>query len=225
MQNSMLLIVESLIGASGAILTYIMCVAMNCSIANVLFGGYATAKGPAKVHTGVHKEATLNEVVGMLIEASEVIIVPGYGLAVAQGQYPLAEMVKTLNENGVRVRFGMHPVAGRMPGQLNEFLAEAGISYDIVFEMDEINDDFKSCDVSLVLGVNDVVNPDAIDDPDSALAAMPVLHVWEAKQSVMMKRSMASGYAGVDNPLFFKDNNWMFLDVATKDLTESTNVD
>jgi NAD(P) transhydrogenase len=216
MQNSMLLIVGSLIGASGAILTYIMCVAMNRSIANVLFGGYATAKGPARVHTGVHKEATLGEVVGMLTEASEVIIVPGYGLAVAQGQYPLAEMVKTLNENGVRVRFGIHPVAGRMPGQLNVLLAEAGISYDIVLEMDEINDDFKECDVSLVLGANDVVNPDAIDDPDSALAGMPVLHVWEAKQSVMMKRSMASGYAGVDNPLFFKENNWMFLGDAKK---------
>ena len=225
MQNSMLLIVESLIGASGAILTYIMYVAINRSITNVLFGGYATAKGPAKVHTGVHKEATLNEVVGILTEASEVIIVPGYGLAVAHGQYPLADMVKTLNENGVRVRFRMHQVAGRMPGQLNVFLAEARISYDIVLEMDEINDDFKECNVSLVLGANDVVNPDANDDLDSALAGMLVLHAWEAKQSVMMKRYVASGYAGVDNPLFFKDNNWMFLGVATKVLTESSNVD
>ena len=216
MQNAMLLIVGSLVGSSGAILTYVMCVAMNRNITNVLFGGYGTGKATAKVHTGVHKEASLADVTAMLCEAQDIIIAPGYGLAVAQGQYALAEMVKCLTENGIRVRFGIHPVAGRMPGQLNVLLAEAGVPYDIVFEMDEINDDFKECDVAVVLGANDTVNPDAVDDPDCALAGMPVLHVWEAKQSVMMKRSMASGYAGVDNPLFFKENNWMFLGDAKK---------
>jgi NAD/NADP transhydrogenase beta subunit len=217
MQNNLLLIVGSLVGTSGAILTYVMCVAMNRSIANVLFGGYgALAKGPKKEVTGVHKESTTGEICAMLCEAQSVIIVPGYGLAVAQGQYPLAEMVKTLQANGVKVRFGIHPVAGRMPGQLNVLLAEAGIPYDIVLEMDEINEDFPETDVAMVLGANDVVNPDAIDDPDSALAGMPVLHVWEAKQCVMMKRSMAAGYAGVDNPLMFKDNNYMYLGDAKK---------
>lgn len=217
MQNNLLLIVGSLVGTSGAILTYVMCVAMNRSIANVLFGGYGSlAKGPKKAVTGVHQEATTAEVASMLCEASSVIIVPGYGLAVAQGQYPLAEMIKVLIENGVKVRFGIHPVAGRMPGQLNVLLAEAGIPYDIVLEMDELNDDFKDTDVAMILGANDVVNPDAIDDPDSALAGMPVLHVWEAKQSVMMKRSMAAGYAGVDNPLMFKENNLMYLGDAKK---------
>eukprot|EP00669_Euglena_mutabilis_P000198 TRINITY_DN1026_c0_g1_i1.p1 TRINITY_DN1026_c0_g1~~TRINITY_DN1026_c0_g1_i1.p1 ORF type:complete len:1084 (+),score=253.67 TRINITY_DN1026_c0_g1_i1:37-3288(+) len=217
MQNNLLLIVGSLVGTSGAILTYVMCIAMNRSITNVLFGGYgALAKGPKKEVTGTHRETVTAEVCAMLVEAQSVIIVPGYGLAVAQGQYPLAEMVKLLRDNGVNVRFGIHPVAGRMPGQLNVLLAEAGIPYDIVLEMDEINEDFKDTDVAMVLGANDVVNPDAIDDPDSALAGMPVLHVWEAKQSVMMKRSMAAGYAGVDNPLMFKSNNYMYLGDAKK---------
>lgn len=211
MQNNLLLIVGSLVGTSGAILTYVMCVAMNRSIAGVLFGGFGAPKGPAKQVTGTITETSVGEVAQMLTEASSVIIVPGYGLAVAQGQYPLAEMTKALLAKGVEVRFGIHPVAGRMPGQLNVLLAEAGVNYEIVLEMDEINDDFKDADVAMVLGANDVVNPSAIDDPNSALAGMPVLHVWEAKQTVMMKRTMAAGYAGVDNPLMFKENNLMLF--------------
>jgi NAD(P) transhydrogenase len=211
LNNSLLTVVGSLIGSSGAILTWIMCVAMNRSIWNVVFGSYASlGSGEAEV-TGEHKEATVEEVVGWLTESKEVIIVPGFGLCQGQAQYATAEMSKIMNENGVRVRFGIHPVAGRMPGQLNVLLAEAGVPYDVVFEMDELNEDFPNTDVSLVIGANDVVNPAALEDPNSALAGMPVLHVWKAKTSIVMKRSMATGYAGVQNPLFFKENNYMLF--------------
>jgi NAD(P) transhydrogenase len=215
MNNNLLLIVGSLIGTSGAILTHIMCVAMNRSIWNVIFGGY-TSKGPAMVVTGTHKEAGVEDVVEMLCTAQNVIIVPGYGLAAAQAQYPVSEMTRILRENGVNVRFAIHPVAGRMPGQLNVLLAEAQVPYDIVFEMEEINHDMPQADVALVVGANDTVNPAALIDPNSAIAGMPVIHVWEAKQSVVMKRSLAAGYAGVDNPLFFKENNWMLLGDAKR---------
>jgi NAD(P) transhydrogenase len=215
MNNNLLLIVGSLIGTSGAILTQIMCVAMNRSIWNVIFGGY-TSKGPAQIVTGTHKEAGVEEVVEMLCTAQNVIIVPGYGLAAAQAQYPVSEMTKLLRDNGINVRFAIHPVAGRMPGQLNVLLAEAQVPYDIVFEMEEINHDMSKCDLALVVGANDTVNPAALTDPNSAIAGMPVIHVWEAKQTVVMKRSLAAGYAGVDNPLFFKENNWMLLGDARK---------
>lgn len=220
LQNSLLVTVGSLIGTSGAILTYIMCVAMNRSLANVLFGGFGAPKGEARAVTGTHAATNISETVTMLCEASSVVIVPGYGLAVAQGQYPLAEMVKLLVANGIVVRFGIHPVAGRMPGQLNVLLAEAGVDYDLVLEMDEINDDLKNTDVTLVIGANDVVNPSALDDPNSALAGMPVLKVWDAKNSIVMKRSMAAGYAGAENPLFFKENNWMLFGDAKKSCEE-----
>lgn len=216
LNNSLLTVVGSLIGSSGAILTWIMCVAMNRSIWNVVFGSYASLGGAEAAITGEHKEAKVDDVVSWLVEAKEVIIVPGFGLCQGQAQYATAEISKILNENGVRLRFGIHPVAGRMPGQLNVLLAEAGVPYDVVFEMDELNEDFPNTDLSLVIGANDVVNPAALEDPNSALAGMPVLHVWKARTCVVMKRSMATGYAGVQNPLFFKENNYMLFGDAKK---------
>jgi NAD(P) transhydrogenase len=216
LNNQLLTVVGSLIGSSGAILTYIMCVAMNRSIWNVVFGSYASlGSGGAEV-TGEHKEASVTDVVNWLCDAKDVIVVPGFGLCQGQAQYATADISKTLNANGVRLRFGIHPVAGRMPGQLNVLLAEAGVPYDVVFEMDELNEDFPNTDLSLVIGANDVVNPAALEDPTSALAGMPVLHVWKAKTCVVMKRSMATGYAGVQNPLFFKENNYMLFGDAKK---------
>jgi len=216
LENEMLLIVGSLIGSSGALLTWIMCKAMNRSIVGVIFGGLGTAKGPQMAITGEATVVGLDEVVTSLVNARKVIIVPGYGLAVAQGQYPVAEMVSTLRKNGVDVTFAIHPVAGRMPGQLNVLLAEANIPYDIVFEMDEINDKFESADVSLVVGANDTINSSAEDDPNSPIAGMPVLRVWKANKCIILKRSMATGYAGVDNPVFYKSNTEMFLGDAKK---------
>jgi NAD(P) transhydrogenase len=211
LNNSLLTVVGSLIGSSGAILTWIMCVAMNRSIWNVVFGSYASLGSSEEAITGEHKEASVADVVGWITESKEVIIVPGFGLCQGQAQYATAEMSKLMNENGVRCRYGIHPVAGRMPGQLNVLLAEAGVPYDVVFEMDELNEDFPNTDVALVIGANDVVNPDALENPNSALAGMPVLHVWKAKTCIVMKRSMATGYAGVQNPLFFKENNYMLF--------------
>eukprot|EP01009_Symbiontida_sp_KSa7_P008243 NODE_563_length_869_cov_711.701220_g431_i0.p1 GENE.NODE_563_length_869_cov_711.701220_g431_i0~~NODE_563_length_869_cov_711.701220_g431_i0.p1 ORF type:complete len:254 (-),score=68.70 NODE_563_length_869_cov_711.701220_g431_i0:76-837(-) len=219
MTNNLLLTVGCLIGSSGAILTYIMCVAMNRSIFNVLFGSYASL-GTAKAVEGTIQETNVEEVCDMLAGAAEVIVVPGFGLCQAQAQYATAELSALLNSKDILLRFGIHPVAGRMPGQLNVLLAEAGVPYDVVLEMDEINDDFPKTDVSLVVGANDVVNPSALEDPDSALAGMPVLHVWEAKTSIVMKRSMAAGYAGVDNPLFFKKNNFMLFGNAKERVEE-----
>ena len=215
LQNPMLTIVGSLIGSSGAILSYIMCRAMNRSLENVIFGKIE-AKGEAMKIEGTHTEATADQVSEFLTQAKNVIIVPGYGLAVSQGQYEIAEMTKILREHDVNVRFGIHPVAGRMPGQLNVLLAEVGIPYDIVMEMDEINEDFKDTDLVIVCGANDIVNSGAIEDPNSAIAGMPVLEVWKAKQVIMMKRSMGVGYAGIDNPVFFKNNTMMLLGDAKK---------
>jgi len=215
--------VGALIGCSGAALTKVMCNAMNRDILSVILGGYGTKstgkKGEAMVFEGEATTTNVDDVVNLLIEAESVIIVPGYGLAVAKGQYPLKEMVDSLQKLGKKVRFGIHPVAGRMPGQLNVLLAEAGVPYDIVEELEEINDDFDKTDVSLVIGANDTVNSAAEDDPNSEIAGMPVLKVWNSKQVIVMKRSLAAGYAGVDNPVFLKDNTDMLLGDA-KDTCE-----
>ena len=220
------LAVGALIGSSGAILTHIMCVAMNRNIVSVLLGGFGTdstvvgGEGAAVVPEGEATFTDIDATAEMLKEAKEVIIVPGYGLAVANGQYAIAEITKKLHENGTNVRFGIHPVAGRMPGQLNVLLAEAGVPYDYVLEMDEINDDFPSTDVCLVVGANDTVNSAAEDDPTSVIAGMPVLQVWKSEQVVVMKRSMGAGYAGAENPVFFKPNTDMLLGDAKKTLDQ-----
>lgn len=214
--------VGALIGCSGAALTKIMCDAMNRDIVSVILGGYGTkgtAGGEAMKFEGEATMTTVDETVRMLTEAESVIIVPGYGLAVAHAQYPLKELVEILRREGKSVRFAIHPVAGRMPGQLNVLLAEAGVPYDIVEELEEINDDFGNTDLALVIGANDTVNSAAEDDPNSQIAGMPVLRVWKAKQVIVMKRSMAAGYAGVDNPVFLKDNTDMLLGDA-KDTVE-----
>lgn len=206
--------VGALIGCSGAALTKIMCDAMNRDITSVILGGYgtkSTSTGEAKKYEGEATQTNVDDTVRLLTESESVIVVPGYGLAVAHAQYPLKEMVDSLVANGKKVRFAIHPVAGRMPGQLNVLLAEAGVPYDIVEEMEEINDDFGETDVALVIGANDTVNSSAEDDPNSQIAGMPVIRVWNAKQVIVMKRSLAAGYAGVDNPVFLKDNTDMLL--------------
>lgn len=223
LNNDLLTIVGALIGSSGAILSYIMCRAMNRSLTNVIMGGVGTktqGKGKAKAIEGTATEATSQQVIDLLAEAKSIIVVPGYGLCAAQAQYPIAEMVKLLRQKGKNVRFGIHPVAGRMPGQLNVLLAEAGVPYDIVEEMDEINDDFPETDAVLVIGANDTVNSAAEDDPNSSIAGMPVLRVWKSKQVVVMKRTLGVGYAAVDNPIFFNDNTWMLLGDAKKKCEE-----
>lgn len=211
LNNDLLTIVGALIGSSGAILSYIMCVAMNRSIVNVLFGGYAQQAGSAMVVTGTHTETSIDDLVQKLIDADTIMITPGYGLAVAKAQYAVSDLSKLLRDEGKDVKFGIHPVAGRMPGQLNVLLAEAGVPYDIVHEMEEINDDFSSCDLTLVIGANDTVNSAAVTDPNSPIAGMPVLEVWNSKGVVIMKRSMGTGYAAVDNPVFFNENTDMLL--------------
>ena len=226
LSNDLLIVVGALVGSSGAILSYIMCRAMNRNFISVIAGGFGTGDGQ-KVGAG-GTAAPAGEVIAisavetaeMLREAKNVIIVPGYGMAVAQAQHTVYEITKLLREKGVNVRFGIHPVAGRMPGHMNVLLAEAKVPYDIVMEMDEINADFPDTDVSMVIGANDIVNPSAEDDPTSPIAGMPVLQVWKARTSIVMKRSMASGYAGVDNPLFYKDNNRMLFGDAKKMLDE-----
>nr|XP_042900894.1 NAD(P) transhydrogenase, mitochondrial [Parasteatoda tepidariorum] len=219
LNNNLMTIVGALIGSSGAILSYIMCKAMNRSLPNVILGGYGTSStgtGKPMAVTGTHTEVDVSQAVQMIRDAKNIIITPGYGLCVAKAQYPLAEMVKTLTNKGKKVRFGIHPVAGRMPGQLNVLLAEAGIPYDIVLEMDEINDDFKDTDLVMVIGANDTVNSAAEEDPNSIIAGMPVLKVWLSKQVIVMKRSLGVGYAAVDNPIFYKDNTAMLLGDAKK---------
>jgi len=219
LDNNLMTIVGALIGSSGAILSYIMCVAMNRSLPNVILGGFGTSStggGKPMEITGEHTEWNVDETVQAMAEAKNIIIVPGYGLAVAKGQYPVAELVKILKEKGKSVRFGIHPVAGRMPGQLNVLLAEAGVPYDVVLEMDEINEDFDDTDLVLVIGANDTVNSAAEDDPNSIIAGMPVLRVWRSKQVVVMKRSLGVGYAAVDNPIFFNPNTAMLLGDAKK---------
>lgn len=196
--------------------------AMNRDIVSVILGGYgtkSTSSGEAMKFEGEATMTSVDETVNLLAEANSIIIVPGYGLAVAHAQYPLKEMVDVLRKAGKKVRFAIHPVAGRMPGQLNVLLAEAGVPYDIVEEMEEINDDFSETDVTLVIGANDTVNSAAEDDPNSQIAGMPVLRVWKSKQVIVMKRSLAAGYAGVDNPVFIKDNTDMLLGDA-KDTVE-----
>jgi NAD(P) transhydrogenase subunit beta len=223
--NDLLIVTGALVGSSGAILSYIMCNAMNRSFIGVIAGGFGTDSGApaakgAIVPAGEVTPILAPETAEMLREAKNVIIVPGYGMAVAQAQHTVYEITKVLRDKGVNVRFGIHPVAGRMPGHMNVLLAEAKVPYDIVFEMDEVNEDFPDTDVAMVIGANDIVNPAAQDDPTSPIAGMPVLEVWKAKHSIVMKRSMASGYAGVDNPLFYKENNRMLFGDAKKTLDE-----
>lgn len=208
--NDLLIVTGALVGSSGAILSIIMCEAMNRSFWSVIFGGFGSGpKGDAMEVTGTVTDVNHTEVADMLKDAESVVIVPGYGMAVAKAQYPIYEMVQRLEKDGKLVRFAIHPVAGRLPGHMNVLLAEANVPYDIVLEMDEINDDMSDTDVVLVIGANDIVNPSAQDDPNSPIAGMPVIEVWNAKQVVVMKRSMATGYAGVQNPLFYKDNTEM----------------
>ncbi len=210
--NTALIVVGSLVGSSGAILSYIMCRAMNRKFLAVILGGFGTGGGAAaEAEEGEVTATSAEEVASMLKDASEVIIVPGYGMAVAQAQYTVSDITKKLRAKGVNVRFGIHPVAGRLPGHMNVLLAESKVPYDIVLEMDELNDDFPDTDVSLVIGANDIVNPSTQTDPNSPIAGMPVLEVWKAKTCVVLKRSMATGYAGVDNPLFIKDNTEMLF--------------
>ena len=210
--NDLLILVGALVGSSGAILSYIMCRAMNRHFVSVILGGFGTSGGT--VTTTVEGEITpiTADETAMLIESSKsIVIVPGYGLAVAHAQHPIAELTRRLRDKGTNVRFAIHPVAGRMPGHMNVLLAEAKVPYDIVHEMDEINPDLPDTDIVLVIGANDIVNPSAQDTPDSPIAGMPVIEVWKSKHTIVLKRSMASGYAGVDNPLFYKENNRMFF--------------
>ncbi|PFH21026.1 Re/Si-specific NAD(P)(+) transhydrogenase subunit beta [Burkholderia sp. JKS000303] len=224
--NDLLIVIGALVGSSGAILSYIMCRAMNRNFISVIAGGFgggapaAAGGGAGAQPAGEAVAVSAMETAELLREAKRVIIVPGYGMAVAQAQHTVYELTKLLREKGVDVRFAIHPVAGRMPGHMNVLLAEAKVPYDIVMEMDEINEDFPEADVSMVIGANDIVNPAAQDDPTSPIAGMPVLEVWKAKTSIVMKRSMASGYAGVDNPLFYKDNNRMLFGDAKSMLNE-----
>ncbi|HYD94020.1 MAG TPA: Re/Si-specific NAD(P)(+) transhydrogenase subunit beta [Noviherbaspirillum sp.] len=227
LSNDLLIVTGALVGSSGAILSYIMCRAMNRNFLSVIAGGFgseggkpAPKGGDAAQPAGEVVPVSATETGELLRDAKNVIIVPGYGMAVAQAQHTVYEITKYLREKGVNVRFGIHPVAGRMPGHMNVLLAEAKVPYDIVMEMDEINDDFADTDVAMVIGANDIVNPAAMEDPTSPIAGMPVLEVWKAKTSIVMKRSMASGYAGVDNPLFYKENNRMLFGDAKKMLDE-----
>jgi NAD(P) transhydrogenase subunit beta len=225
LSNDLLIITGALVGSSGAILSYIMCRGMNRSFVSVMLGGFGTEGGAPATSASGEPQGEVRSVdaetaASMLQQSKKVIIVPGYGLAVAQAQHSLAEVVKILKEAGTEVKFAIHPVAGRLPGHMNVLLAEANIPYDIVFEMDEVNDEFSGTDVSWVIGANDIVNPSALDDPASPIAGMPVLHVWEARDTIVMKRSMASGYAGVDNPLFYKENTLMLFGDAKKVVDE-----
>ncbi|GAA4545735.1 Re/Si-specific NAD(P)(+) transhydrogenase subunit beta [Streptomyces collinus] len=210
--NNLLIVTGALVGSSGAYLSYIMCKAMNRSFISVIAGGFGTPAAAAEEgEQGEHREINAEETAELLGNATSVIITPGYGMAVAQAQYPVAELARKLRERGVEVRFGIHPVAGRLPGHMNVLLAEANVPYDIVLEMDEINDDFAATSVVLVIGANDTVNPAATDNPTSPIAGMPVLHVWESSNVIVFKRSMAAGYAGVQNPLFFRENTQMLF--------------
>ncbi|MBF0213339.1 MAG: Re/Si-specific NAD(P)(+) transhydrogenase subunit beta [Magnetococcales bacterium] len=227
LSNDLLIVVGALVGSSGAILSYIMCRAMNRKFFAVIGGGFGTSGGTAassaEAPAGEVVAVSAQETAEMLRDAKNVVIVPGYGMAVAQAQHTVFEITQFLRGKGINVRFAIHPVAGRMPGHMNVLLAEAKVPYDIVMEMDEINEDFPSTDVAMVIGANDIVNPSAMEDPNSPIAGMPVLEVWKAETSIVMKRSMASGYAGVDNPLFYKENNRMLFGDAKKMLDEVLN--
>ncbi|MFD9464227.1 Re/Si-specific NAD(P)(+) transhydrogenase subunit beta [Streptomyces sp. NPDC060027] len=221
LDNNLLIVTGALVGSSGAYLSYIMCKAMNRSFFSVIAGGFGIeAAADGNEEQGEHREVHAQEVAELLAQARSVVITPGYGMAVAQAQHPVAELTRQLRERGVEVRFGVHPVAGRLPGHMNVLLAEAKVPYDIVLEMDEINDDLADTSVVLVIGANDTVNPAATDDPTSPIAGMPVLRVWEAEQVVVFKRSMASGYAGVQNPLFFRENSGMLFGDAKQSVEE-----
>ena len=221
LSNDLLIVTGALVGSSGAILSYIMCRAMNRKFIAVIAGGFGTTSGSG---SGVVEDqgeviaVDATEVAEMLKAAKEVMIIPGYGMAVAQAQHTVHEITRKLRAQGINVRFGIHPVAGRMPGHMNVLLAEAKVPYDIVFEMDEINDDFPNVDVSIVIGANDIVNPSALTDPDSPIAGMPVLECWKGETTVVLKRSMATGYAGVQNPLFFLENSRMLFGDAKETL-------
>ncbi|MDG2223604.1 MAG: NAD(P)(+) transhydrogenase (Re/Si-specific) subunit beta [Rubripirellula sp.] len=219
LKNHLLIVTGALVGSSGAILSYIMCAAMNRSFISVILGGFGgESSGPAAEVDGTVSEFSVQETVDLLDEAQSVVIVPGYGMAVAQAQHSLAEVVRILLDRDKLVRFAIHPVAGRLPGHMNVLLAEANVPYDIVLEMDEINEDMSSTDAILVIGANDIVNPAALEDPNSPIAGMPVIEVWTAATCVVMKRGMATGYAGVDNPLFYKDNTFMLFGDAKQNV-------
>jgi NAD(P) transhydrogenase subunit beta len=224
LSNDLLIVTGALVGSSGAILSYIMCRAMNRKFIAVIAGGFGTTSG-ASSSASVEEQGEVialqaPEVAALLMESKEVMIIPGYGMAVAQAQHIVNEITKTLKSKKINVRFGIHPVAGRMPGHMNVLLAEAKVPYDIVYEMDEINDDFPKIDVSIVIGANDIVNPSAQTDPDSPIAGMPVMECWKGKTTIVLKRGMATGYAGVQNPLFFKENTRMLFGDARKSLDE-----
>jgi len=221
LSNDLLIVTGALVGSSGAILSYIMCRAMNRKFFNVIAGGFGTTSGKASKAQAEQGEVVAvqpEEVASMLVDAKEVMIVPGYGMAVAQAQHIVCEITKALRKRRVNVRFGIHPVAGRMPGHMNVLLAEAKVPYDIVFEMDEVNEDFPNVDVTVVIGANDIVNPAAQTEPESPIAGMPVLEVWKGKTTIVLKRSMATGYAGVENPLFYKENTRMLFGDARSSL-------
>lgn len=221
LSNDLLIVTGALVGSSGAILSYIMCRAMNRHFIAVIAGGFGTeSAGTAGTTSDQGEVIAVNteEVAELLLDAKEIMIIPGYGMAVAQAQHTVYEITKTLRDKGINVRFGIHPVAGRMPGHMNVLLAEAKVPYDIVFEMDEINDDFPKIDVSIIIGANDIVNPSAQDDPNSPIAGMPVMECWKGKTTIVLKRSMATGYAGVQNPLFFKENTRMYFGDAKESL-------
>ncbi len=224
LNNDLLIVTGALVGSSGAILSYIMCRAMNRKFLNVIAGGFGTGGGAAAAggdeEQGEVVPIDTQEAAELLSNAREVMIIPGYGMAVAQAQHTVYEITQKLREKGVNVRFGIHPVAGRMPGHMNVLLAEARVPYDIVFEMDEVNEDFPDVDVSVVIGANDIVNPSALTDPNSPIAGMPVLECWKGKVSIVLKRSMATGYAGVQNPLFFEENTRMLFGDAKETLDE-----
>jgi H+-translocating NAD(P) transhydrogenase subunit beta len=225
LSNDLLIVTGALVGSSGAILSYIMCRAMNRKFLSVIAGGFGTTTGGGSSSASVEEQGEVvalqaPEVAALLAESKEVMIIPGYGMAVAQAQHIVNEITKTLRSKKINVRFGIHPVAGRMPGHMNVLLAEAKVPYDIVFEMDEINDDFPKIDVSIVIGANDIVNPSAQTDPDSPIAGMPVMEPWKGKTTIVLKRGMATGYAGVQNPLFFKENTRMLFGDARTSLDE-----
>jgi NAD(P) transhydrogenase subunit beta len=223
--NDLLIVTGALVGSSGAILSYIMCRAMNRKFIAVIAGGFGTGGGTAAAAVDGEEQGEIvsvdaQETAELLLNAKEVMIIPGYGMAVAQAQHTVFEITKALRAKGINVRFGIHPVAGRMPGHMNVLLAEAKVPYDIVFEMEEINEDFPKVDVSVVIGANDIVNPSALTDPNSPIAGMPVLECWKGKTSIVLKRSMATGYAGVQNPLFFLENTRMLFGDAKATLDE-----
>jgi len=220
LSNDLLIVTGALVGSSGAYLSYIMCRAMNRSFISVIAGGFGIeAPRSTDDETGEHREIDVTGAAELLAEADRVIITPGYGMAVAQAQYPVAELTAKLRERGVDVRFGIHPVAGRLPGHMNVLLAEAKVPYDIVFEMDEVNEDLPETDLVVVVGANDIVNPSALEDTDSPIAGMPVIEAWNARTVIALKRSMAAGYSGVENPLYYRENTRMLFGDAKETLT------